>query len=57
MSNLSAAIVAAEKELVVRESAAKRLRGISAKQNAAAIERLYDVLVCLHIDRMEHGNA
>ena len=53
MSNISAAIVAAEKELVVRESAAKHLRGIPARQNASAIERLCDVLTDLHIRRFE----
>ena len=46
-------IVAAEKELTMREIAALRLRGIPASQNKCSIEHLYDTLVDLHIRKME----
>lgn len=50
---LEAKIAAAEKELVVREAAAKHLRGIPARQNASSIATLYDTLTDLHIRRIE----
>ncbi len=46
-------IAAAEKELAMRKIAAKHLRGIPARQNASAINRLYDTLVDLHIKQLE----
>lgn len=51
------AIAAAEKELVIRQRAAKHLRGIPARQNQNAIDRLYDVLTDLHILQFEQGAA
>jgi hypothetical protein len=56
MNNMSA-IAAAEKELIMREAAAKHLRGIPAQQNATAIERLCDRLTALHIDHLEGGTV
>lgn len=46
-------IAAAEKELRMREVAAKNLNGIPAIQNATAIERLCDTLTTLNIARIE----
>lgn len=53
MDNTNVVIAATEKELVMRESAAKHLAGIPARQNAAAISYLYDRLNHLHIERLE----
>jgi hypothetical protein len=50
---MTATIAAAEKELVMRQAAAKHLKGIPALQNQSAIERLYDHLTDLHIRRLE----
>lgn len=56
-TNLPAAlnfkIEEATHELNVREAAAAHLQGIPARQNAAAIARLYDRLNHLHIERIE----
>lgn len=46
-------IAAAEKELVMRQAAARHLKGIPARQNQSAIDRLYDKLTAMHIDRLE----
>lgn len=50
-------IFEAEKELTIREKSAEHLRGIPAKQNRTAIERLYDRLNALHIERLEAADA
>lgn len=52
-TNTAAAIQSAEKELAMREAAAKHLRGIPAQQNATAMERLCDLLTDLNIERIE----
>lgn len=52
-AELTAKINAAEHELNVREIAAGHLRGIPARQNAAAISTLYDKLCALNIARIE----
>jgi hypothetical protein len=54
---ITARIAAAEKELVVRERAAAHLKSMQAILNRSAIERLYDQLTALHIERLEAGNA
>lgn len=46
-------IAVAEKELVMREAAAKHLTGIPKRQNEAAMEHLCDRLTALHIERLE----
>ncbi len=46
-------IAAAEKELVMREAAAKHLTGIPKRQNETEMERLCDRLTALHIERIE----
>lgn len=54
-TTLTEQIATATKELVIRESAARHLRGIPARQNAASISALYDRLNHLHIERIEAG--
>lgn len=48
-------IQTAEKELVMRQTAAKHLPvgSIVARQNQTAIDRLYDTLTDLHIQQIE----
>jgi hypothetical protein len=55
MPTTQTAIAAATKELVMRQIAAAHLRGIPARQNACAIERLYDTLNHLHIQQIEEA--
>lgn len=51
---ITAQIAAAEKELVIRQIAAKSIKGyFPQRHNAHAIERLYDRLTDLHIERLE----
>ena len=50
-------IAEATKELVIRELAAPNLKGIVALQNQSSIDRLYDVLNHLHIERIERLEA
>lgn len=47
------AIQEAEKELAMREAAARHLTGIPKLQNETAMERLCDRLTNLHIERIE----
>lgn len=51
--SLVLAIIEAEKELDVRIIAGSHLRGIPRIQNQTAIDRLYDALNALHIQRLE----
>lgn len=53
MDTLIDRIASAEKELSVRESAAKHLSGIPRQQNEVAMERLCDTLTDLNIQRHE----
>lgn len=58
-SNLTAAaaidsqIAAAYKELVIRERAASHLRSMAKTLNQSSIEKLYDRLNHLHIQKLE----
>lgn len=51
--NTNLAIVAAEKELDIRQRAISHLTGIPSIQNASAISRLEDELTHLHIAKYE----
>jgi len=53
MANTTQRIDEATTELRHRENAAAHLTGIPAIQNQTAINRLYDVLNALHIERIE----
>lgn len=51
-------IIACEKELIIRERAAKHLKGIPKRQNETEMERLSDRLTHLQIALLEdNGNA